>query len=40
MSKDWDSVREMHEENERELQAKIQNDQYWLNLEARCGYGC
>ena len=38
MSKDWDSIREMREEREQELQKKIQNDQYWQQLERSCGY--
>ncbi len=38
MSRDWDSVREMQEENETNLRTKIMNDQYWQQLEARCGY--
>ncbi len=39
MDEDVDSIREMREEREQELQKKIQNDQYWQQLERRAGYG-
>ncbi len=38
MDEDVDSIREMREEREQELQKKIQNDQYWQQLERSCGH--
>lgn len=39
MSKDWDSIRKMREENEQNLREKRLNDRYWQELESRSGYG-
>lgn len=39
MDQDWDSIRKTQIENKQELQDKTRSDQYWQELERRCGYG-
>lgn len=38
MNDDWDSICESREQNEQEAATKMQNDQYWQQLERGAGY--